>query len=109
MTPDQYAESVLARWRWQTGAPSPRSGKRVVVEEGALADLLLVNGDPLRTAGGETAFRGTRRLRLDRALYRQRVGREHRLTFRVHAQELEAVDLVPRKDLERTIRELSRG
>jgi hypothetical protein len=25
----------------------------------------------------------------------------------VHAQELEAVDLVPRKDLERTIRELS--
>jgi hypothetical protein len=37
------------------------------------------------------------------------VGREHRLIFRMHAQELEAVDLVPRKDLERTIRELSRG
>ena len=49
-------------------------------------------------AGDETAFRGTRRLRLDRDLYRQRVGRE-----------LEAVDLVPRKDLERTIRELARG
>ena len=60
-------------------------------------------------AGDEAAFRGTRRLRLDRDLYRQRVGREHRLIFRVHAQELEAVDLVPRKDLERTIRELSRG
>jgi len=60
-------------------------------------------------AGDETAFRGTRRLRLDRDLYRQRVGREQRLIFRMHAQELEAVDLVPRKDLERTIRELSRG
>jgi uncharacterized coiled-coil protein SlyX len=60
-------------------------------------------------AGDEAAFRGTRRLRLDRDLYRQRVGREHRLIFRVHAHELEAVDLVPRKDLERTIRELSRG
>ena len=60
-------------------------------------------------AGDEAAFRGTRRLRLDRDLYRQRVGREHRLIFRVHAHELEAVDLVPRKDLERTIRELSHG
>jgi len=37
------------------------------------------------------------------------VGREHRLIFRMHAQELEAVDLVPRKDFERTIRELARG
>jgi hypothetical protein len=60
-------------------------------------------------AGDEAAFRGTRRLRLDRDLYRQRVGREHRLIFRMHAQELEAVDLVPRKELERTIRELTRG
>jgi hypothetical protein len=60
-------------------------------------------------AGDEAAFRGTRRLRLDRDLYRQRVGREHRLIFQMHAQELEAVDLVPRKDLERTIRELSHG
>jgi hypothetical protein len=58
-------------------------------------------------AGDLAAFRGTRRLRLDRDLYRQRVGRGHRPIFRVHAQELEAVDLVPRKDLERTIRELS--
>jgi len=31
------------------------------------------------------------------------------LLFRLHEQELEAVDLVPRKDLERTIRELTRG
>ena len=60
-------------------------------------------------AGDGAAFRGTRRLRLDRDLYPQRVGREHRLIFRMHAQELEAVDLVPRKDLERIIRELSRG
>ena len=60
-------------------------------------------------AGDESAFRGTRRLRLGHDLYRQRVGREHRLIFRMHAQELEAIDLVPRKDLERTIRELVRG
>jgi uncharacterized coiled-coil protein SlyX len=60
-------------------------------------------------AGDEAAFRGTKRLRLHRDLYRQRVGRDHRLIFRIHAQELEALDLVPRKDLERTIRELARG
>jgi hypothetical protein len=60
-------------------------------------------------AGDEAAFRGTRRLRVDRELYRQRVGRDHRLIFRMHAEELEAVDLVPRKDLERTVRELARG
>jgi len=28
---------------------------------------------------------------------------------RMHAQEFEAVDLVPRKDLERTVRELARS
>jgi hypothetical protein len=60
-------------------------------------------------AGDEAALRGTRRLRLDPQLYRQRVGREHRLIFRLRAQELEAVDLVARKDLERTIRELAGG
>jgi hypothetical protein len=60
-------------------------------------------------SGDEVALRGTKRLRLDRELYRQRVGREHRMIFRLHERELEALDLVPRKDLERTIRELSRG
>jgi hypothetical protein len=60
-------------------------------------------------AGDEVALRGTKRLERDRELFRQRVGREHRLIFRLHEQELEAVDLVPRKDLERTIRELTRG
>jgi hypothetical protein len=60
-------------------------------------------------AGDELALRGTKRLERDRELLRQRVGREHRLIFRLHEQELEAVDLVPRKDLERTIRELTRG
>lgn len=59
-------------------------------------------------AGDENAFRGTRRLRADRDLYRQRVGREHRLIFRMGPEELEAVDLVARKDLERTIREITR-
>jgi len=60
-------------------------------------------------SGDEAALRGTKRLRLDRELYRQRVGREHRMIFRLHERELEAIDLVPRKDLERTIRELTRG
>ena len=60
-------------------------------------------------AGDGVALRGTKRLERDRELYRQRVGREHRLIFHLHEQELEAVDLVPRKDLERTIRELTRG
>jgi hypothetical protein len=60
-------------------------------------------------AGDELALRGTKRLERDRELLRQRVGREHRMLFRLHEQELEAVDLVPRKDLERTIRELTRG
>jgi hypothetical protein len=60
-------------------------------------------------AGDEVALRGTKRLERDRELFRQRVGREHRMLFRLHEQELEAVDLVPRKDLERTIRELTRG
>ena len=60
-------------------------------------------------AADENAFRGTRRLKADRDLYRQRIGREHRLIFRLHADELEAVDLVARKQLERTIRELSRS
>jgi hypothetical protein len=45
----------------------------------------------------------------DRELFRRRVGREHRMIFRLHEQELEAVDLVARKDLERAIRELTRG
>jgi hypothetical protein len=60
-------------------------------------------------SGDEAALRGTKRLRLDRELYRQRVGREHRMIFRLHERELEAIDLVPRKDLERTLRELTRG
>ncbi len=60
-------------------------------------------------AGDEAALRGTKRLARDRELFRQRVGREHRMIFRLHDQELEAVDLVARKDLERTIRELTHG
>jgi hypothetical protein len=60
-------------------------------------------------AGDEVALRGTKRLERDREPVRQRIGREHRMIFRLHEQELEAVDLVPRKDLERTIRELTRG
>jgi hypothetical protein len=58
-------------------------------------------------AGDENAFRGTRRLKVSRDLFRQRIGRDHRLIFRMSPGELEAVDVVPRKELERTIRELT--
>ena len=57
-------------------------------------------------AGDSAALRGARRLHVDRDLHRQRIGRDYRLLFRFHEDELEVVDLLPRQDLERTLREL---
>ena len=57
-------------------------------------------------AGDSAALRGARRLHADRDLHRQRIGRDYRLLFRFHEDELEVVDLLPRQDLERTLREL---
>ncbi len=59
-------------------------------------------------AGDPSALRGACRLQSDRELYRQRVGREHRLLFRLQEEELEAVELAPRRELERAIRDLPR-
>ena len=58
-------------------------------------------------AGDLSAFRGSRRLRLDRTLWRQRVGISHRLLFRLHPQELELLALIDRRDLEKTIKRLA--
>ncbi len=61
-----------------------------------------------RLAAGEAAaFVGLRPLRAWPEVYRQRVGGDYRLLFRLHADRLEVVDLINRRDLERTIK--SRG
>lgn len=58
-----------------------------------------------RLAGGEpAAFVGVRPLRAWPEVYRQRVGGGYRLLFRLPADRLEVVDLINRRDLERTIK-----
>lgn len=60
-----------------------------------------------RLAAGEAAaFRGVTRLRSDRNIWRQRVGADHRLLFRLHPETLEVLDLINRRDLERRIKTL---
>jgi len=61
-----------------------------------------------RLAGGEpAAFVGLRPLRAWPEVYRQRVGSDYRLLFRFAADRLEVLDLINRRDLDRTIK--SRG
>jgi mRNA-degrading endonuclease RelE of RelBE toxin-antitoxin system len=50
-------------------------------------------------AGDASALRGACRLRSDRDLYRQRIGREYRLLFRLQDEELDVVELAPRREL----------
>ena len=57
-------------------------------------------------AGDHAALRGTRRLEADRTVWRQRVGRDYRVLFRMTDEELEVLDVVHRQDLERTVRQL---
>ncbi len=57
-------------------------------------------------AGDHAALRGTRRLAVDRTVWRQRVGRDYRVLFRMTDEELEVLDVVNRQDLERTVRQL---
>ena len=72
------------------------------VPDGVTRRALLTVG---RIAAGDPgALRGARRLHADRDLHRQRIGRDYRLLFRLHDDELEVVDLLPRQDLERTLR-----
>ncbi len=61
-----------------------------------------------RLAAGEpAAFAGVKRLRALPEVYRQRVAGDYRLLFRLRPDALELVDLVNRKDLERTIKSLA--
>ena len=57
-------------------------------------------------AGDAAAFRGSKRLKRQREVLRQRVGLGHRLLFRLDENILEVVALIHRRDLERTIKRL---
>jgi mRNA-degrading endonuclease RelE of RelBE toxin-antitoxin system len=60
------------------------------------------------SAGESSAFAGTKRLKANRDIVRQRIG-DHRLLFRVHSQTIELLALIPRRDLERRIKSLISG
>ncbi len=57
-------------------------------------------------AGDQNAFHGTRKLKLNPKIIRQRVGRDHRFLFRIDDRTLVAEALINRRDLERTIETL---
>jgi hypothetical protein len=57
-------------------------------------------------AGEQAAFVGVVRLKDCPNVLRQRIGIDHRLLFRLHADHVEVVDLINRKDLERRIKTL---
>jgi hypothetical protein len=70
----------------------------------ARASLRLVG----RLAAGEAAaFRGARRLGVDREIWRQRVGLGHRLVFRTSDDALVVLGLVTRQDFPRFVRSLA--
>lgn len=59
-------------------------------------------------AGEKAAFAGARRLHADRTLWRQKVGDNHRLLFRMSGPDrLEVLALVNRRDLEKAIKSLA--
>ncbi len=57
-------------------------------------------------AGDNNAFHGTRKLKLNPNILRQRVGKDHRLLFRLDGQTIVAEAIINRRDLERTIETL---
>lgn len=57
-------------------------------------------------AGDPQAFSDACRLKLDRTLWRVRVGRSHRMLFRLGGDKVEVLALVPRADLKHTIASL---
>lgn len=61
------------------------------------------------SAGESGAFTGAKRLKANRQIIRQRVGADFRLLFRLHPKTIELLALIPRRDLERTIRNLPAG
>jgi hypothetical protein len=60
-------------------------------------------------AGDPAAFVGSKRLKMNRDIFRQRVGAAHRLLFRLKPETLEVIALVNRCDLELTIKPLIRN
>ena len=63
--------------------------------------------DIARLATGEAeAFTGVVRLKALPDVFRLRIGSNYRLLFRLHAESLEIVDLINRRDLEKRIRSL---
>jgi len=58
-------------------------------------------------AGDGSAFRGAQRLRINREVWRQKVGLSYRLLFRLGDESLEVVALVHRQDFERFIKSLA--
>jgi hypothetical protein len=58
-------------------------------------------------AGDGSAFRGAQRLRINRDVWRQKVGLSYRLLFRLGDESLEVVALVHRQDFERFIKSLA--
>lgn len=57
-------------------------------------------------AGDVAAFRGAKRLKINREVWRQKVGSSYRLLFRLGTDTLEVVALVNRQDFERAIKSL---
>ena len=71
--------------------------------QAARAALALIG----RLAGGEpAAFAGVVQLRACPGILRQRIGSEHRLLFRLLPDRVQVVDLINRRDLDRTIKRL---
>ncbi len=58
-------------------------------------------------AGEAAAFTGMKKLRTTQEILRQRVGEDYRLLFRLKPNILEVINLINRKDLERTIKSLA--
>ncbi len=82
------------RFREKLAAVPDAIGRRAVLTAGRIA------------AGDPAALRGARRLHTDRDLHRQRIGRDYRMLFRLHEDEIEVVDLLPRQDLDRALKSL---
>ena len=69
----------------------------------AQSALRIVSG---LSAGDRRAFKGVRRLKMNRDIWRQRIGTDFRLLYKLSPGEVEIIDLINRRDLERRIRTL---
>jgi hypothetical protein len=61
-----------------------------------------------RLAAGEpAAFVGALRLEATPNVMRQRIGSDYRLFFRLHPEQVQVIDLINRKDLDRRLKTLA--